>query len=185
MLFNLKIRLSVSAAITTLVLSTSLTACGNGDYVSGSSNADEVSKSTSNTSQEDLLGQECENPDEVRVIGDTTYKCVGHGAFYWQIDNESGNGDNSYSSGDPIEDSIRGSLRNACNSLPYDFSDLVFQEKGRTFNNYGDPLVIYGLGLLRISVYDAGDYFHWGPFQEADAYILDTWNCRYPSDASK
>lgn len=41
--------------------------------------------SNGNKTSTSLEGIECENPDEIRTIGTVTYKCIGHGAFYWRV----------------------------------------------------------------------------------------------------
>ena len=84
-----------------------------------------------------------------------------------------------------VESAIRKSMLRNCNSLPVGFDKYIFSEKNMTLNNYGGILTIYGIGTLRISVYEDKNSWQWGPASSADEVILDLWNCRYPSNAPK
>ena len=181
--YPLIIGLIVLAAV--LALIPKISNGNSNDAVNSSLNNNTSVDDTSNSENTSLEGKECSNPDEIRIIDGVTYQCIGHGAFYWQIVDNSLTSSKTKSWGSPEETSIRNTLIENCNSLPSSFESLMFQRKGSTFNAYGEPLVIYGLGLLRLSVYDAGDHYRWGPYQDADILILDTWNCRYPADAPK
>jgi len=84
-----------------------------------------------------------------------------------------------------IATSFKKGLRANCSSLPPMFNSFKFLKKSTTFNNYGEPLTIYGFQLLRVTAYDGGKIWRFGPYSASDTTILDLWNCDYPFSSNK
>jgi hypothetical protein len=98
---------------------------------------------------------------------------------------KSSNSTSSESSARSIEDIVRGGLRANCSNLPSDFSNLRFQYRGETFNNYGDPLDLYALGNTNLTYLNQGSTVRIGYADETTYSTLNMWQCVFPFNASK
>ena len=93
---------------------------------------------------------------------------------------------NSASSAKPFSESVlRAALKKNCSNLPSRFNSYKFSQKGTTFNAYGQPLTIYGLQLLRVTVFNGDSNWQIGGYSADDTMILDLWECSSPLKINK